>query len=109
MSATAAFGRLKIPKATGWALTERRSGPRLDPVVIGGRNGQHRIYRFSEKIVTDFMSEFTTAARLATQYDVQKRVAITHLKKARVRPALDYAETGIAFYRADDIPDFELA
>lgn len=108
VSASAAFGRLKIPKATGWALVDRREWPGLDPLVINGRTRQHQFYRFSEEAVADFMSEFTTEARLATQYNVERRVVVSHIKKARVRPALDASEIGVSIYRAVDMLELEL-
>lgn len=104
MSAFTAFSRLKIPKATGWTLVERRSGPHLDPMVIDGLNGRHRIYRFSEETVEGFLAEFTTEARVATQCDIQRCFAVAHLKKAGVRPALHFAEAGMNFYRVAEIP-----
>lgn len=108
-SASAAFGLLKIPKASGWALVERQDGTRLDPVIVDGRTGQHRIYRFTQEVISNFMSEFITDVRLGNAYDVQKRVAIAHLKRSRVRPAVPHAEIGIYLYRASEIPELKVA
>ncbi|SPJ26436.1 hypothetical protein [Palleronia abyssalis] len=108
MCASAAFGRLKIPKTAGWALVGRREGPGLDPLVITGRTRQHQFYRFSEEAVATFMSQFTTEARLATKYDLERRVVVSHLKNARVRPALDASQIGVSIYRAVDMPELEL-
>ncbi len=109
VSASAAFGRLKIPKSTGWALVRLQQGPRLDSIVVEGRTGRHRFHRFAEGTIADFLSEFTTDTRLANKYDVQKRVVIAHLKGARIRPVIDRKETGMDFYKAADIPEFEPA
>ncbi|MCA1775053.1 MAG: hypothetical protein LC676_05430 [Loktanella sp.] len=109
MSASAAFGCLQIPKATGWALVERPHGPKLDSLLIEARTSQHRIYRFEEETVAAFKSEFTTAPRIASKFDVQKQVAIGLLKKAGVRPTLDYREVGMNFYCTADISGLEPA
>ena len=54
------------------------------------------------------MSQFTTEARLATKYDLERRVVVSHLKNARVRPALDASQIGVSIYRAVDMPELEL-
>ncbi len=108
MSAFAAFGRLKIPKASGWALVERQDGPRLDPVIIEGRTNQHRIHRFTDESITTFMSEFITDVRIANASGVQKRIAVGHLKKLGIRPAAPYSEIGIYLYQTSDVPEIEV-
>ena len=95
LSASAVFGKLQIPKSTGWALTHREQGPRLEPVVIGGKNGRHRFYRFTEEAVAAFMSEFTTDARIAVNCEVRPDVMVARLKKARVAPVLARSEIGL--------------
>ena len=95
LSASAVFGKLQIPKSTGWALTHREQGPRLEPVVIGGKNGRHRFYRFTEEAVAAFMSEFTTDARIAVNCEVRPDVMAARLKKARVAPVLARSEIGL--------------
>lgn len=108
MCASAAFGRLKIPKATGWALVNRRYGPGLDPMVIDGRTGQHQFFRFSEETDAAFFAEFTTEARFATNQSLDRRVVVSHLNRARVRPALDAFEFGVNIYRAAQMHELGL-
>ena len=108
MCGISAFSRLRIPKATGWALVDRLEGPRLDAVVIEGRTCDHRIHRFTEKTVAAFMSNFTTVARLATDYSVEQKLVFSHLKRARIQPAIKASDAGVNFYRIAEIPDIEL-
>ncbi|MCF7697812.1 hypothetical protein [Loktanella sp. M215] len=107
MSAFQAFGSLKIPRASGWALAERHEGPRLNPLVIESPNTCHRIHRFTGETVAAFVSEFTTDVRIANMYDLPKNVVISQLKRARVRTVVPYAEIGIYLYRASNIPEME--
>ena len=109
MSAFQAFGSLKIPRTSGWALAERHDGPRLDPLVIKSPNTCHLIHRFTCETVAAFVSEFTTDVRVANMYDLPKNVVVSQLKRARVRTVIPYAEIGIYLYRASDIPEMETA
>lgn len=109
LSASSAFARLKLPKSTGWTLVLREDEPRLQPDVVEGENGLHRFYRFTEKSVSAFMSEFTTVARIADEGEIWGEAVASRLKKARVRPALARREVGVDLYRVAEIPEFEPA
>lgn len=107
ISASAAFGRMQLPKSTGWALTLSDEGPLIKPTVINGKNGRHDIYRFTEQAIADFMAEFTTPTRIASQYGVQIGSVINRLKRSRVRPVLARRHVGIDIYSIDKIPEME--
>lgn len=107
ISASEAFGRLKLPKSTGWELTNREEGPRLKPIVIDGPSGKHRFFRLSEEQVGEFASEYTTEIRVANVNGIEKKDVVTRLKKRGVRPILRKVDIGVDIYRAADIPKFE--
>lgn len=109
LSASEAFVRLKIPKSTGWALVLGEEGHGLQPKVIEGKNGRHRIYRFAEEVVAEFMSEFITPAQLATDHDLHIGIVINRLKRSRIRPVMPRREFGVDFYRAAEIPELKAA
>ena len=109
MSATDAFGRLKIPRSSGWELVHREKGPRLRPIVVTGVTGQHRIFRFDEEHVAAFRAEFTTEIRIANAYDMEKKDVVARLKKRGVRPILRTVDIGIELYRTKDIPNLKAA
>lgn len=109
MSASAAFGQLKIPRATGWALVDRDDDLRLVPSIIEGPSGRHRIYRFQGEVVGAFASEFTTVARVANKLAVETSVVLSRLRQAGMKPVLKREEIGIDLYRTADLPEFELA
>ncbi|MEP0316304.1 TniQ family protein [Hyphomonas sp.] len=109
ISASKAFGRLKIPKSTGWALIDRDEGPSPEVLTIKGPTGRYPIYRFAEESLEAFMSEFITDVRVANAYDVQKLVAVSRMKKAGIRPVIKKAEVGVDFYRVSDIAKLEAA
>lgn len=107
MSASDAFARLKLPKSSGWALMNREDNPRLRPITIEGRNGEHRFFRFAEEQVTAFASEYVTEVRIANILGLEKKDVRMRLKKRGLRPVLSYIELGLNLYRATDIPLLE--
>jgi hypothetical protein len=109
ISAAEAFGRLKIPKSTGWELVGREDNPRLSSIVVEGPSGQHRFYRFSEDCVATFLAKYTTEIRVANANDIEQKDVIKTLKNRGVRPVLSKADIGVDFYRTEDILDFEPA
>jgi len=109
LSASAAFGRMQLPKSTGWALALSANAPRIEPTVIEGKNGRHDIFRFSEQAIADFMAKFTTPTRIANQFDLQIGVVINRLKRSRIRPVLARRHVGIDIYRFNEIPEMEAA
>lgn len=109
LSASAAFGQLKIPTSTGWELVFRNDELRLEAQIIEGKKGQHRIYRFAEDAIARFMAEFTTPARIANRQDLQIGIVINKLKRSRVRPVLAQRHVGVDFFREAEIPKFEAA
>jgi len=108
LSASAAFARLKIPKSTGWALVDRDDEFRLEPLVIEGRSGTHRYYRFREEVVAAFEAKFTTAARVANHHDVRVASAFSHFKRNGISPVLRRKEIGIDLYRASEVQELEM-
>jgi hypothetical protein len=102
LPASTAFGRLKIPKSTGWTLASRSEGPRLPVQVVEGKDGGHRIYRFTEEAVEAFMAEFTTPARIANQHGEPIGIIMNRLKRAGVRPVMTRREVGIDFFRVSE-------
>ena len=87
----------------------RKDALRLQSQIVEGKNGGHRIYRFTEGAVAGFMSEFTTPARIANRHDLQIGVLINQLKRCRVRPVLARQDVGIDFFRQAEIPELEAA
>ncbi|MGX9856382.1 TniQ family protein [Limimaricola variabilis] len=109
VSAAAAFAKLKLPKSTCWALVDRKDGARLQPLVVRGPTGKHKIYRFDQETVSDFMSEYTTGVRVANASDVGVGVAESRIRKAGIRPILKRSEIGVDLYRVLDIVNLEAA
>jgi hypothetical protein len=90
-------------------LTLSDEGPRIEPTVINGKNGRHDIYRFTEQAIADFMAEFTTPTRIASQYGVQIGSVINRLKRSRIRPVLARRHVGIDIYRINELAEMEAA
>ncbi|QFT58931.1 hypothetical protein FIU94_08845 [Sulfitobacter sp. THAF37] len=109
ISASSAFAMLRIPKATGWALTERTVAPHLPSIMVEGKNGRHRFFRFDERAIAKFAEEFTTVVRIANEHDLGRKDVAKTLRRHRVRPAIARDEIGIDFYRVEELPEFELA
>lgn len=109
LSATDAFRRLRISRNTGWSLVLGNDEPRLRPTIIEGRNGRHEIYRFEEEAIAAFATEFTTAARLATEHNLQVGIVISQLKRCGIRPAMPRRYFGLDFYRTSQIPEIRAA
>lgn len=109
LPASTAFGRLKIPKSTGWTLVSRSEGPRLPAQVVEGKDGGHRIYRFAEEAVDAFMAEFTTPARIANQHGEPIGIIMNKLKRAGVRPVMTRREVGIDFFRVLEVSVLDAA
>lgn len=109
LSATTVFGKLRVPKATGWALVEREDAPRLPSQVIEGRDGRHRFVRFDAGEAASFMSEFTTVVRIANAHDLERKDVVSRLRARGVRPAIGRTEVGVDFYQVADLPEFEPA
>ena len=109
VSATAVFGKLRIPKATGWELVHREGEPRLPSMKIEGKNGRHRFFRFDDRAVGFFVSEFTTVVRIANEHDLERKKVVSRLKSRGARPVIRRAEVGVDFYRVADLPEFEPA
>ncbi|MDT0683107.1 TniQ family protein [Roseicyclus sp. F158] len=109
LSANTVFGKLRIPKATGWALVDRQVAPRLPSTVIEGRGGRHRFHRFDAREVVSFMSEFTTAVRIANEHDLEREDVISRLKSRGVRPVVSQSEVGVDFYKVARLPEFSTA
>lgn len=107
ISGSDAFARLKLPRSAGWELVHRKESPRLQPIVIDGRNSKHRFFRFNEDQVAAFASEYTTEIRVANANGIEKKDVVKRLKMRRVRPVLDRVDIGLNLYRAQDIPTFE--
>lgn len=103
------FGRLSIPPETGWALVLAEGGPHIQPVIIEGKNGRHRIYRFEEDAVEAFQSEFTTPAWLANRHDLPVGIVMNQLKRSRIRPAMSRAFCGMDFYRVSRLTEIKAA
>lgn len=51
-----------------------------------------------------FRANFTTAVRVANSHDVEVKVILGRLKRARVSPVFRHADFGINLYRTCDIP-----
>ncbi|MRX50295.1 hypothetical protein GI374_07505 [Paracoccus sp. S-4012] len=98
-----AFGKLKVPKDTGWALVHREGEVALKPLVTIGPSG-HRFYRFDEAEVSGFARRFTTEIRIANGLEVQCNEVVSRLKKDRIRPVLARREIGLDLYRTADLP-----
>lgn len=109
LSAMAVFGKLRIPKATGWAIVERQIAPRLPSMVIEGRGERHRFVRFDAREVASFMTEFTTVVRIANAHDLERKEVVSRLRSRGVRPVIGRAEVGVDFYRFAELPEFEPA
>ncbi|MGB3627603.1 MAG: hypothetical protein WA989_17370 [Henriciella sp.] len=107
MSASDAFGKLKLPKPSGWDLAHRQAEPRLAPIIVEGMDGQHRFFRFDEKCVAFFASKYTTEPRIANSNEIEVKDVQARLKRRGVRPVLGKIEIGIDLYRTADIPSFE--
>jgi hypothetical protein len=105
LSASDAFGKLRIPKETAWALTRRCDGPRLTPIIIPGPNGRHCIHRSEEQEVARFFAQVTTVTRLAGAVNIKRSEISKRLKAARVRPVLTRREMGVDLYLVSNVPD----
>ncbi len=107
MSASDAFGKLKIPKSSGWDLAKRQAEPRLQPIVVEGTDGRHRYFRFDEQCVDSFASQYTTQPRVANANEIEVKVVHAGLKRKGIKPVLGKIDIGIDLYRVADIPNFE--
>ena len=105
LSGSKVFGRLSIPTETGWALVLAEGGPHIRPMIIDGKNGRHRIYRFEETTVAAFQSAFTTPTWLANRHDLPIGIVINQLKQSRIRPAMSRAHCGMDFYQLSRLPE----
>jgi hypothetical protein len=109
MAASVALRMLKMPIGTAWDLVHRRFDVSLDPIVIEGIDGAHRIYRFEEKGIEAFISKFTTDARLATEHGMRRAEMGALLRKAGIRPALCRKQAGLQIYRTAEVRLPEMA
>lgn len=104
LPACVALRSLKMPIETAWALARRKTGPRLDPVVVEGGDGTHRFWRFEQETIDRFMAAFVTSARIAMDHGVRAPALWHRLRSAGVRPVLSRQDVGVDIYRTADIP-----
>ncbi|SIO39403.1 TniQ protein [Rhodovulum sp. ES.010] len=105
LSPAEAFGRLKIPNATGWALAA--SGPEgaiLPSIPVRGPNGRHEFRRFREEEVADCAAAYTTRPRIANALGIEIAELRNRLRAVSVRPFFPKRHIGVDLYRVADLP-----
>lgn len=107
ISPTDAFGRLRIPVRSGWALTDDDlpGGALLSPIEVQGANGRHLVRRFDEAEIDALASHRMSIARLSTETSVSQQEARRRLKAASVRPMLTEDQIGADLFRVEDLPE----
>lgn len=101
LSPAEAFGRIRVPVASGWELVKEG----LLPVVeIPSKRDHHVIYRFRPEDVDAFLAEFTTEAWIGNALDMSLSDLKPEMKAAGVKPFLLKTEIGIRIFRCCDLP-----
>jgi hypothetical protein len=104
LSVSSAAGRLKMPRQSVLKLAGVHPGV-LPSQIVKPEVGTHEFARFLEEDVEAFRKNFTTAVRVANSHEVEVRVILGELKRARVTPVFRYADFGINLYRTSDISE----
>ena len=101
LSPVEAFGRIRVPVASGWELVKEG----LLPVVeIPSKRDHHVIYRFRPEDVDAFLGEFTTEAWIGNALDMGLSDLKPEMQAAGVKPFLRKTEIGIRIFRRCDLP-----
>ncbi|MDF2234174.1 TniQ family protein [Albimonas sp. CAU 1670] len=102
-----AFGRLRIPVRSGWALTDDDlpGGALLSPIEVQGANGRHLVRRFDEAEVDALASRLMSIARLSTETSLSRQEVRRRLRAASVRPMLTEDQIGADLFRVEDLPE----
>ncbi|MBN2906706.1 MAG: TniQ family protein [Rhodobacteraceae bacterium] len=106
LSPAEAFGRLKVPSVSGWALADDGpDGVILPSIRIEGPNGRHVFRRFREEDVAACMAKFTTRPRIANALGLDFEEVRNRLISASVKPAFWKRHIGIDLYHIPDLPE----
>ncbi|MCF3595737.1 TniQ family protein [Rhodobacteraceae bacterium LMO-12] len=101
LSPAEAFGRIRVPVASGWELVKEGL---LPAVEIPSKRDDHVIYRFRPEDVDAFLAEFTTEAWIGNALDMSLSDLKPEMKAAGVKPFLRKTEIGIRIFRRCDLP-----
>lgn len=105
--AAEAFGILKMPPASIWALVDEPEEEAAIPAItIEGENGAYRFHRFRREDLEAFKAVFTTVPRIAEQAGREFRLDEIggRLNAAGVKPVFRKRDLGIQLYRIADLP-----
>lgn len=105
LSPAAAFGALRIPVRSGWALIDGLGdGVRLPHRSVMGPNGRHAFVRVRQADVDAFAAEFTTVVRIAGALGRPPREIAAIVKAERVRCVATRRHLGVDLIRRADQP-----
>ena len=107
ISAAEAFGILKMPPASVWALVDEPEEETAIPAIsIEGENASYRFHRFRREDLEAFNAVFTTVPRIAEQtwHEFKLDEIGRRLNIAGVKPVFRKRDLGIQLYRIADLP-----
>ena len=107
ISVAEAFGILKMPPASVWALVHAPEEETAIPAIsVEGENASYRVHRFRREDLEAFEAVFTTEPRIAEQtgHEFKPDEIGRRLNFAGVKPVFRKRDLGIQLYRIADLP-----
>jgi hypothetical protein len=104
LSPAAAFGMLRIPARSGWALIDGVGDVQLPHRRVIGAGGRHAFVRIRREDLDEFADRLTTIVRIADAMGRPQADVVAMLRAARVRYSVERRYLGIELIRRADLP-----